>query len=387
MMAMAPVDAGAMIIFSHAMSGQLPQQPVPPQQILPGGGVSNALVAAPFEVTASPGFDQWLSALNAVVVVTTYESGRVLFFGCQPDGSLVHTARTFERAMGLCVDRQSLHLSTLYQVWHFRNLLAPGQKLGDYDVFYAPRTSHITGVIDIHDMAIEEGGRIIFANTLYSCVSTFEDGFSFRPLWRPPWITALAPQDRCHLNGLGVRDGQARYVTCVGRTDTPEGWRAGRNGGGVLWDILENRTVSDGLSMPHSPRWHNDRLFFINAGSGYLCEADVASATHKEICFCPGFARGLHLIGKYALVGISAQRQNRTFSDLPLDQNLKKNNISESRCALLVIDIDEGKIIHELTFSGSINEIYDIATIPGASRANAIGFQKDDIFYAINIPD
>lgn len=360
-------------------------KPAPPAPVLPGGAATGKLVAAPYEVIASPGFAEWLAGLNCVIVATTYESGRIIFFGCQEDGSLINTARTFERAMGVCLDRETLHLSTLYQVWHFRNLLAPGQKMGGYDVVYAPRTCHITGVIDIHDMAFEGDGRVVFANTLYSCIATFEDGYSFKPLWRPPWVSELAPQDRSHLNGLGVRDGKARYVTCVGRTDTAEGWRAGRNGGGVLWDISENRAVAEGLAMPHSPRWHNGRLLFINAGSGYLCEADPVNGGHREICFCPGFARGLHLVDKYALVGISSQRQNRTFSDLPLDENLKKHGVRESRCAMLVIDIEAGRVVHELTFSGSVNELYDIAVIPGVRRANALGFQKDDIFYAINI--
>jgi uncharacterized protein (TIGR03032 family) len=343
------------------------------------------LVAAPFDVTASPGFAGWLGAQQVVLAVTTYESGRLIFFGLQPDGSLVHTARTFERAMGICLNRNELHLSTLYQVWHFRNLLPPGQRLGEYDVFYAPRTCHVTGVIDIHDMAFEADGRVVFANTMYSCVATFEDGYSFRPLWTPPWISKLAPGDRCHLNGLGVRDGRARYITAVGQTDTEEGWRPGRNGGGVLWDIVENRAIAQGLAMPHSPRWHNDRLYFINAGTGHLCEADPVNGGHREIAFCPGFARGLCLHGQYALVGISAQRANRTFSDLPLDENLRRHGAGDSRCGILVINLATGQIEHEVRFSGSVNELYDLAVIPGARRANALGFQKTDIFYAINI--
>jgi len=362
------------------------RQPLTPPP-LPGIDGSGGYVPAPYEITASPGFDAWLADLQAVVMATTYESGRLLFFGVKEDGSLIHTARTFERAMGICADRESLHLSALYQVWHFRNLLAPGQRFGEYDLFYAPRSAHITGLLDIHDMSIEEDGRIVFANTLYSCVATFADGFSFKPVWRPPWVSKLAPEDRSHLNGLCVRDGKLRYVTAVGRTDTPEGWRPGRNGGGVLWDVQENRAVLEGLTMPHSPRWHDGRLYFINAGTGYLCEAEVESGALREVCFCPGFARGLSLHGRYAVVGISAQRANRTFSDLPLDQNLKRHGGKGDRCAILVIDLESGHIAHQLDFRGSVNELYDIAIVPGFQRGNAIGFQKEDVLYAINIAD
>lgn len=363
-------------------------QSMPPPGRNPIPGVPDrGLVTAPFQAIASPGFPGWLAGLNGVLAVTTYESGRLIFFGVTPEGALVNTARTFERAMGLCVKREAIHLSTLFQVWHFKNLLAPGQKLGDYDVFYAPRTCHVTGLLDIHDMSEEADGRIVFANTLYSCVATFADGYSFQPVWTPPWVSKLAPEDRCHLNGLAVRDGRLRYVTAVGKTDSAEGWRKGRNGGGVLWDIVENRAVVEGLSMPHSPRWHDGRLFFINAGTGYLCEADPAGGGFREICFCPGFARGLTLIGNHAVVGISSQRQNRTFSDLPLDGNLRESGAPATRCAILVIDLTTGEIPHEVTFTGSVNELYDLGIVPEARRANALGFQKDDILYAVNIKE
>ena len=68
----------------------------------------------------------------------------------------------------------------------------------------------------------------------------FEDGvliaaidahYGFRPLWKPDFITALSPEDRCHVNGMGARDGELAYATVCGRFDTPLGWKAVKHGG------------------------------------------------------------------------------------------------------------------------------------------------------------
>ena len=37
----------------------------------------------------------------------------------------------------------------------------------------------------------------------------------FSPRWRPPFVSALAPEDRCHLNGLAMVDGVLLLVDAV----------------------------------------------------------------------------------------------------------------------------------------------------------------------------
>ena len=46
-------------------------------------------------------------------------------------------------------------------------------------------------------------------NTLFSCLAGLDSRYSFVPRWRPPFISALAAEDRCHLNGLAMVDGDA----------------------------------------------------------------------------------------------------------------------------------------------------------------------------------
>lgn len=338
-----------------------------------------------FQLSPTSGLQDWLAANDCCVAFTTYQSGQVFVIGRKVDGAMMYTVRTYERAMGLALRGDELHLGTFYQIWHFRRRPAGALPSGDYDAAFTPRSCHVTGHVAIHDLAVEDTGRLLFVNTLYNCLCTTDEEYSFRPVWKPDWIASLAAEDRCHLNGLALRDGRARYVTAVARTDVKDGWRAGRVGSGVLWDICENRPVLEGLTMPHSPRWHRDRIYFINSGTGFLCSVAPGEASPTEIAFIPGFARGLAVYGNHALVGTSAQRANRTFSDLPLEQNLASRGLV-GRCALHVVNLTTGVVEHSLLIDGDIQEVYDIAVLPGLRMANVIGFMNPDVHQNHDVP-
>ena len=69
----------------------------------------------------------------------------------------------------------------------------------------------VTGEIQCHEIAwgSTDNGEpdLWIVNTLFSCLAGLDPRYSFVPRWRPPFVSALAPQDRCHLNGLAMRDG------------------------------------------------------------------------------------------------------------------------------------------------------------------------------------
>src|SRR4029078_1286664 len=132
---------------------------------------------------------------------------------------------------------------------------------GRHDACFLPRSSHVTGNIQIHEMAWGAGNELWAVNTRFSCLSTLDGSASFAPRWRPPFVGALEPSDRCHLNGLGMVDGRPRYVTALGETAARAGWRAGKARGGVLIAVASGEVIVRGLSMPHSPRWYGGRLW------------------------------------------------------------------------------------------------------------------------------
>lgn len=336
------------------------------------------------ELIASRQFPNWLDEQRVSLAFTTYQAGKLFLVGLQADRSLSIFERTFNRCMGLCAVDSTLWMSSIVQLWRFENILTRGATHQGYDALYVPQLAYTTGDIDVHDIAVDETGAPLFVNTLFGCVARPSATHSFRPYWRPPFLSKLAPEDRCHLNGLAVRDGRAAFVTAISRSDVADGWRDRRASGGCVVDVESGAIVLDGLSMPHSPRWHRDRLWLLESGSGFFGFLDAARGVFERVCFCPGFARGLTFIGDFAVVGLSKPRDNRTFADLPLSAALAERD-AEPRCGLHVIDIRTGDAVHWLRIEGVVSELYDVAVLPGVRRPMALGFVTDEIHRMLTI--
>lgn len=339
---------------------------------------------AKLELTPSRHFASWLANAGTSLAFTTYQAGKVFWIGLQPDGRLSIFERTLDRCMGMVATENSLYISTRWQLWRFENVLAPGQTNDGFDRVYVPQMGWVTGDLDIHDLAIDADGRLVFVNTLFGCLATVSESHSFTPLWRPPFLSKLAAEDRCHLNGLALRDGQPATVTAVSQSDVADGWRDRRGDGGVVIDVASNEIVAQGLSMPHSPRWHGDRLWLHNSGSGEFGFIDTASGRFVAVAFAPGYLRGLAFIDDHAVMGLSKPRENKTFSGLALDQTLAEKG-AEARCGLHVVDLTSGDTVHWLRIEGLVSELYDVVALPGVTRPMGIGFKSDEIHRVISI--
>ena len=336
------------------------------------------------EILGSRQFNSWLAEMRISLAFTTYQSGKLFFIGLKSEDRLSVFERTFNRCMGLWSNGDTIWMSSLYQIWRFENIIDTGQSVGGYDRLYVPQMCYVTGDIDTHDMAIDNTGQLTFVNTLFSCLATVSPTHSFVPLWKPSFITRLAAEDRCHLNGLAMESGRPRYVTAVSQTDVADGWRDRRRDGGCVIDIESNQVVADGLSMPHSPRLYRDELWLLNSGSGYFGRVDRTTGTFEPITFCPGYLRGLSFIGDYAIVGLSQPRDNRTFSGLELDDNLAAKH-AEPRCAVQIIDLRTGDVVHWLRIEGVVAELYDVVVLPGVLCPKALGFKTDEIRRTISV--
>ncbi len=354
------------------------------------------------QIQASRHFTAWLAEAGIGLAFTTYQSGKLFLLGLQPDGRLAVFERTFNRAMGLAVHESArggrqLYLSTLFQLWRFDDILNPGQTHQGHDRLYVPRLAWTTGDLDIHDVAMlapDGPGPTpgeptpVFVNTLFSCLATPDTASSFRPLWQPPFISRLAAEDRCHLNGLAMASGRPAFVTAVARSDTADGWRDHRAKGGIVIDVATGETVATNLAMPHSPRLHDagdgEKLYLLDSGTGRFGTIDQASGRFTEIAFCPGYARGLALHGSFAVIGLSRPRDNKTFEGLPLDEALAAKGTTP-RCGLLVVDLTTGEIPHWLRLEGVVEELYDTAILPNTRRPMALGLKTDEIRRTISI--
>ena len=351
----------------------------------PSAAVEKTEPAEPkLEIMGSRQFNSWLAEQNISLAFTTYQSGKLFLIGLQPNGRLSVFERTFNRCMGLCATPQTLYMNSLYQLWRFEDSLEPGAAHNGYDRLYVPQMAWTTGDLDVHDIALDKAGRLVFVNTLFGCLATVSDQFSFVPLWKPPFLSKLAAEDRCHLNGLAMENGRPRYVTSVSQTDVNDGWRDHRADGGTVMDVQSNDIVFTGLSMPHSPRLYRDRLWVLDSGTGYFGYVDRKNGRFEQVAFCPGYTRGLSFIGDFAVVGLSLNRENKTFQGLALEDNLKKRK-AEPRCGLQVIDLKSGDVVHWLRIEGVVRELYDVSILPGVRRPMALGFKTDEIRRTISI--
>lgn len=330
------------------------------------------------QIEVSRGFARWLSEQKAGIAFTSYQTGRLFLIGLLPDGKVSLHQQTYHRAMGIHAGKDRLYLGGLFQLWRLENSLAAHERANKhFDALYIPRNAQTIGDLDIHEINVDRHGRCIFVNTKYSCLATLHPRFGFQPIWKPDFISKLVPEDRCHLNGMGFVDGYPKYVTAVSKSDTISGWRERRHEGGILIDVETDEIITDQLSMPHSPRVHNGKLYVLDSGRGYLVEVDRKTGEKRDVAFCPGFLRGLSFVGQHALVTVSKPRRG-AFDGLQLDEELKSRD-GDPWCGVLVIDLNAGSIVEHIRFQGAIEELFDVAVIPGKTCPMAIGTHSNEM--------
>ncbi len=242
---------------NEASLAEMAGKPAPEQQV---------------KYSMSPGLSGFLGSNKIGLAISSYQSGKFYLLGQNKDGGLLVDERFFRKAMGICVaDKDTLLLATLFQIIKFKNVLNEGQEVNHvFDTCYVPRELYVTGELDAHDVDQLKDGRIVFVNTTHNCLATTSERHSFTPLWKPPFVSKIVKEDRCHLNGLAMEDGVPRYVTAVSKSDTIDGWRDRRFDGGIVIDVATGEIVIGGLSMPHSPRVYNGKLYVLNSGTGSL---------------------------------------------------------------------------------------------------------------------
>ncbi len=341
--------------------------------------------AAKLELRASRMIVTWLASTNASIGFTTYQAGKVFLVGSNRASHKMSVfERSFSRCMGLGTGPDgAIWLSSLYQLWRFENFLTPGTLHEDHDAVFVPVEGRTTGDIDVHDVHPRGTEKQpLFVVTRFNCLATLDRSNSFQPVWTPPWIDRIAGEDRCHLNGLAMRDGEPAYVTCVSRTNVAGAWRDHRKDGGIVLEVHSGEPIVTGLSMPHSPRLYRDELYIIQSGTGEFGRVDRKRGTFEPICFLPGFARGVGFIGNHAVIGVSRPRRDNTFSGLALDERLAAQGIGP-RCMLAIVNLDTGDIEHTLEIDGAVQELYDVTILKGISRPMILGFRTPEIRFMV----
>ncbi len=329
-------------------------------------------------------FPQVLQQLGISIAVTTYQAGKLILLR-EENGKLNTHFRSFLRPMGMCVDNQTMYLGDRYRIIKFRNMPSLSSQLTPpniVDSCYIPRNIHITGDIDIHEMEVDNKGELWFVNTKFSTLCKLDNDSSFVPLWRPHFVSGLADEDRCHLNGLCMINGKPKYVTALGQTNTKGGWRENKKDGGVMMDVDTNEIVLEKLSMPHSPRWYQNKLWILESGEGSLATVDLAQKKLTKIAELPGFTRGIDFIGPLAVIGLSQIRESATFSGLPITERLK-----ERICGVYIVHIETGNTIAYMQFTSGVQEIFSIKILEHSKMPDVMEIDNELQLNSYMIPD
>ena len=335
--------------------------------------------------TYTPSFPAILHQLGCSLAISTYQAGKVVLLSAPDENRVIQLPRSFKKPMGIALDGQHMAIATEEEVITLVNApgLAPTYpvKQHTYDAMFMPRITYHTGAIDIHDLAWSADGSLYAVNTSFSCLIKIDGNYSFTPVWKPPFISSLASEDRCHLNGMAMRAGKPAFVTAFNRGDTFRSWKEEITTGGIVMDISDNSIIAEGLAMPQSPRWWNDQLFVLLSATGEIAIIDIKTGTKEVLARLNGFVRGMAKAGDFIFIGLSAMRESATdmFRQMPIaDQS--------TAAGIAIFHLPSRKVVGDIRFHQHITEIYDIVVLEGQKRPNILNTIKPEYRKGLSIP-
>ncbi len=340
-----------------------------------------SVVEARFEATGN--FPQLLDQLGVSLLVSTYQAGKLLVLGTHR-GQLTVTFNNFDRIMGIAAGPEQIAIGSRSQIWYMRRAEDLAERIepaGRHDACFLTRSSHVIGEIQGHDLAWS-GDELWVVNTLFSCLCTVDPEYSFVPRWQPPFVSALASEDRCHLNGLALENGRPEYVTALAESDTAGGWRPTKATSGCLLNVPSDEVVARGLCMPHSPRLHEGNLFVLDSGHGRLSHVDRRNGQVTPVTQLPGYTRGVSFYGPYAFIGLSRIRETSVFGGIPIAAERE-----HLKCGVAVVDLRSGQFVSSFVFESGVTEIFSVEVLADTRCPATVGpFRSSDeglpIWYA-----
>lgn len=335
-----------------------------------------------FQISYDQSIAKLLTEIKSVITISTYQAGKVIFISAKNKTVLNQTPISFKKPMGIALLDNKMAIATLDEIHFFSNskMLAkqfPYSK-ENFDALYLPRATYYCGETDIHDLHFGKGG-LWAVNTKFSCISSYDINYSFTPRWKPPFITSLTPEDRCHLNGMATINNVPAFVTALGKTNTKGGWRENITKGGILMKVPSGEIILDNLAMPHSPRIINKELFLLLSATGELIKCDVERKAYEVIFKVSGFIRGMAFYKNYLFVGLSKVRKSsKTFSKLPVSE-------MSDYAGIVVFDLKNKKKVGEIKYETTVEEIFDVQLLPNTSNPGLINTNDDRHKLALTI--
>jgi uncharacterized protein (TIGR03032 family) len=335
-----------------------------------------------FDINYSNTIPNILKSNNICVLLSTYQAGKVIILSARED-VLYQTPITFNKPMGIAIQGNKLAIACQNEIVFFskNENVSTFVNTEDkkFDCIYVERATYNTSTLDIHDLDFGDG-LLWGVNTLFSCLSIFDINYSFRPKWKPSFISQLVPEDRCHLNGMAIKDDIPRFVTSLSVDNVYQGWRKNKLETGVLLEVPSGEVILSNLSMPHSPRFYKNELYLLESGTGKLLKVLPEEKKSVEVFNFQCFIRGLSFSNDLAFIGKSQIRESSSdFNHL----EIKKNSIN---AGLIVFCMKTSTIIGEINYTSDIQELFDIQVLENTSNAVIISKEIEQFKNIITFP-
>jgi uncharacterized protein (TIGR03032 family) len=317
-----------------------------------------------FEVRASDSLVSWLAEGNQSLLISC--GNRLWVIGVGLHGLAV-AERTLDGAGPICLDDGRLLVASRWQIWTFVEVpVGEANTENGAERTFLPQLGQTIGAVGIADLLLTDGIPV-FASSAFSCLARTDGRLTMQPVWAPPWISALRPENRCGLRGMAPRarhSHEVGFVTCSAATDRNEAWKTQPAGAGVVVSI-EGDIVTQGLDGPMSPRWYGEKLLVVNQFRGQLIALDVKSGQTETVLACHALLGPMAVSGHMAVVGASDPRA----SDIEL--RLDANDVgwgtagpTNPRSGVLLVDLGHGMIAGSLEFLGRVGPIEGVAIVP-----------------------
>ena len=308
------------------------------------------------------------------IVFSTYQAGKVIFLSSVSGERLQMYAKNFPRPMGIALKDGKMAIANKSRIDVFSRSRSLAQSFPSkkkyYDTLFIPQVSYYTGMADIHEV-VWGNNELWAVNTAFSCLCVMDERYSFIPKWKPDFITELAPEDRCHLNGLALKDGKPYIVSMFDRTNAKEGWRNGKFDTGLLINVENNEILADALSMPHSPVYDNGKLYFLQSATGKVCVYNIENMNIDVLTTLTCFTRGMDVYDDYLIVGGSKLRESSSLFSGVAD------SIHDGLAGIFILNKNTGEQEARITFTENISEIFSVHLIRNTYRP-AIITQNDE---------
>lgn len=337
-----------------------------------------------FKISYDTAIAGLLAELKISLVMSTYQAGKVIFISSKDGLTITQTPISFKKPMGIALLGTKMAIATLDEIQVFSNSKTLAEQFPHstekFDALYLPRATYYSGETDLHDLHFANGG-LWAINTKFSCISSYDINYSFTPRWKPPFISSLVPEDRCHLNGMATIDNTPAYATALGKTNEKGAWRANIINGGILMKVPSGEIILDNLAMPHSPRIINNELYLLQSATGEIIKCDTEKKDYEVLFKVDGFIRGMAHYKDYIFVGLSKARESsKTFSKLPVASVAKYAGI-------IVFDLKNKTKVGEIKYNTTVDEIFDVQVLPDTISPGLIRTDDDRQKMAISTKD